>query len=117
MTRAPPDCEASFGGAVYKVSRRAQVAGEIRIARHRFKSSRSSAIAVLANQRIDGCVFAELLYAGREDDQLRTLGQRHAGTIDRLVAQPRAVKLMRIEINDSLPDRPVQSLELHFTAY
>ena len=62
----PPDCKTSFGGAVYEVSSRAQVAGEIRIPAHRLKRRRSSTIAVFADQDIDGWVFTECSYARRE---------------------------------------------------
>src|ERR1700675_2934813 len=98
------------------MSSRAQVVGEIRISIHRFERRRSSAIAVLADQRVDGWVFAESSYAGSEDDQLRTVGQRHAGAVDRLVAKPCAVKLMRIKINDSLLDGRFEYLEIDFQA-
>src|SRR6202140_216784 len=98
------------------MSSRAQVVGEIRISIHRFERRRSSAIAVLADQCVDGRVFAESSYTGSEDDQLRTVGQRHASAVDRLVAEPCAVKFMRIKINDSLPDGRIEYLEIDFQA-
>src|SRR6202795_711217 len=98
------------------MSSRAQVVGEIRISIHRFERRRSSAIAVLADQRVNGWVFAESSYTGSEDDQLRTVGHRHAGAIDRLVAEPCAVKFMRIKINDSLLDGRIEYLEIDFQA-
>src|SRR5579872_6705027 len=116
MTGAQPDSEATFGGAVYEVSSRAQVVREIRIRTHGRESGRRSTIAVLADQRVDRPVFAKFLYAGRQDDQLRTVGQCHAGTVDCLVAQPCAVKLVRIEINDSFLHGRVHGLEVHFQA-
>src|SRR6266404_1436041 len=116
FTRAPPDCHATFRGAVYKLSGRAQVGGEIRISIHRFERSRSSAIAVLPDQGVNGRVFAESPDTGREDDQLRTIGQRHAGAVDRLVAEPCAVKFMRIKIDDSLLDGRIEYLEIDFQA-
>src|SRR6266446_6258737 len=73
LTRAPPDCEATFGRAVYKMSSRAQVAGEIRISIYRFECRRSSTIAVLPDQGVNGRVFAESSYTRREDDQLCTV--------------------------------------------
>jgi len=71
-------------------------------------------IAVLADQRVDILIFAKLIYARRKDDQLRTVGQCHACTVDSLVAQPCAVKLMRIKINDGLLDGCLRRLEVHF---
>jgi hypothetical protein len=38
----------------------------------------------------------------RQDEQLCTVGQCHAFTVDSLVAQPCAVKLMRSKIKKSL---------------
>src|ERR1700756_1302220 len=116
MTGTQPDGEATFGGTVDEVSSRAQVAGEIRIGTHGCEGSRSSAITILADQRVDASIFAKFLYTRREDDQLCTVGQCHARTIDSFVAQPCTVKFMRIEINDSLLHRRVHRLEVHFQA-
>src|SRR5579864_6442463 len=114
MTGAQADCEAAFGGAMYKVSSRAEVIGEIRVGTDGGESGWRSTIAVFADQHIDGSVFAKFPYARSQDDQLRTVGQCHACTVDCLIAQPRAVKLMRIEIHDSLPHWRVHRLEVHF---
>src|SRR5271169_5642375 len=110
MTGAPPDGEATFGGTVDEVSSRAQVAGEIFIGADGFERSGRSAVAVLADQRVDISVFTKFLYSRREDDQLCAVGQGHPRTVDSLVAQPCAVKLMRIEINDRLLDGRVHRL-------
>ena len=56
-----------------EVSRRAQVAGEIRIGKCGFEGSRSTTITILADQRVDASIFVKFLYAWGEDDQLRTL--------------------------------------------
>src|ERR1700758_3802612 len=116
MTGAQPDGEAPFGGAVDEVSRRAQGAGEIRIRIYGCEGSRSAAITILADQRVDASIFAKFPYARREDDQVCTVGQCHARTVDSFVAQPCTVKFMRIEINDSLLDRRVHALDVHFQA-
>src|SRR5579863_4703649 len=96
------------------MSRRAKVVGEIRIGTHGFESGWRSTIAVFADQSIDGPVFAKFLYPGRQDDQLRTVGQCHACAVDGLVTQPCAVKFMRIQINDSFLYWRIQRLEVHF---
>src|SRR5258707_11415546 len=114
MTGAQPDCEATFGGAVYEVSSRAKVVRKISIRTHSRESGRRSAISIFADQRVDGSVFAKFLYAGRQDDQLCTVGQCHACTVDCLVAQPSTVELMWIEINDSLLYGRIQHLEVYF---
>src|SRR5271163_2136608 len=111
MSGAQPDCEASFGGAVYEVSCRAQVACEIRIGAHGFDRGRSSAIPILSDQPVYTSVFAKFLYTGREDNQLGSVGQGHPRAVDCLVAQPCAVKLTRVEINDSLLHGRVHLLE------
>src|ERR1700733_1144871 len=98
------------------MSSRTQVAGEIRIRVYRFERGRSSTIAVLADQSVDSPVFAECSYARRKDDQHRTIRQRHTSTVDRLVAQPGTVELMRIEINDSLADGRLEGLEVNLQA-
>src|SRR5579863_8771300 len=116
MTGAQPDGEATFGGGVDEVSSRAKVVRKISIRTHGRESGRRSAIAVFADQRVDGPVFAKLFYAGRQDDQLRTISQCHACAVDGLVAQPCTVKLMRIEINDSFLHGRVHGLEVHFQA-
>jgi len=61
MPGAPPNREALFGRSVDEVRRRAQIAGQVRIGAHRFERRRGSKIAVLANQPIDGLVFAKFL--------------------------------------------------------
>src|SRR5580658_7056101 len=114
MTGAQPDCEATFGGAVYEVSSRAKVVRKISIRTHGFEGGWRSTIAVFADQPIDRPVFAKFLYAGRQDDQLCTVGQCHACTVDCLVAQPCAVELMRIEVNDSLLHWRIQRFEVYF---
>src|ERR1700685_765731 len=116
MSRAPPDCEASFRGTVYEVRSRAQVAGHRRIGIYRFARRGGSAIAVLADESIDCRVFAECSYSRREDDQFGAVGQRHARSINRLVAEPRAVTLIWIEIDDSRADGRVERLAVHFQA-
>ena len=46
----------------------------------------------------------------------RAIGKRHAGAIDGLVAEPGAVKLVGIEIDDGFVDGRVEHLEVHFEA-
>src|ERR1700726_4981862 len=94
----------------------AQVAGQIRVSVHRFERGRSSVIAVLADQSVDPWIFTKCSYARREDDQLRIVRQRHARAVDCLIAQPGAVKFMRIKIHHSLPNGCVERLEVHFQA-
>src|ERR1700722_4038223 len=114
MTGAQPNGEAPFGGPVYEVGSRAKVVGEISIGLHGFQSGRRSTIAVFADERIYGPVFTKLSYARRQNDQICPVGQCHARTVKCLVAQPCAVKLMRIKIRDSLLYWRLQRLEVDF---
>ena len=94
----------------------AQVGGDIGVGFDCFERGGRSSVTVLADQAVDGGVFAKFFYAGREDDQVRSVGERHAGAIDGLVAEPGAVKLLGIEIHDGLLDRLVEHLEIHLEA-
>src|SRR5271154_6999611 len=73
---------------------------------------RSAVISVFANQTVDGGIFAEFLDAGRENDELCVVSQGHARSIDGFIAQPRAVKLVRIEIDNSLLNRLFEHFEI-----
>ena len=54
-------------------------------------------VAVAADQGVDRRILAESLDAGGEHDQFAVVGDRHAGAVHRLVAQPGAVHLRRVE--------------------
>ena len=82
----------------------------------RLERGRRAAIAVFADERVDALVFAELVHAGREDDELGAVGQRHAGAVDGLVADPGGVKLAGIEIDDGLADLLVDDFEVDLEA-
>src|ERR1700735_467959 len=102
MTGAQADCEATFGGAVYEMGRRAKIVGEIGMGTYGFESGWRATIAVFADQPVDGPVFAKFPDTRSQDDQFRTVGQCHACAVDCLVAQPCTVELVRIEMNDNL---------------
>src|SRR5579864_9709550 len=104
MTGAQTDCETAFRRPVNEVSSGAKIVCEIRIGTHGLERGRRSMVAVFSDQRVDGPVFPKFFYARRQDDQLCTIGECHACAVDCLVAQPCAVKLMRIEIDDSFLD-------------
>ncbi len=57
---------------------------------------RRADVAVLADERVDFRLLAEPLQAGRDDDQLAAVGQRHPRAIDRLVRHPRAEELVAL---------------------
>src|ERR1700733_1776545 len=108
--------EAALAGAVDEVGRSAEIAGECSIFRDQFEGSRGSAVAVLADELVDRRVLAKLVDAGGEDDELGTVGQRHAGAIDAFVAQPGALELVWIEEDHGLFDLAIHHLEVHLEA-
>mmetsp|Transcript_8082 Transcript_8082/g.16753 ORF Transcript_8082/g.16753 Transcript_8082/m.16753 type:complete len:447 (-) Transcript_8082:138-1478(-) len=59
-----------------------------------------SVVPVLANQSVDGIVFPEFPNARCQDDQLPAVGDRQSRPVDRLVAEPRRVELVGIEVDD-----------------
>src|SRR5580658_1944008 len=107
LSWAPRNVEAAFRRCVDKMRRRTQIARKIGVRFNSRQSCRSAVVAILADQFVDGFVFAELLHAWCKNDQVSAVGQRHAGAIDGFVAQPRGVKLMRVEIDDGLGERLV----------
>ena len=69
----------------------------LRIFLYSFEGSRSAAVAVFADECVDGGVFAELVDAGGKDDEFGVVGERHAGAVDGFVAEPCAFELVRVE--------------------
>src|ERR1035438_2915312 len=90
----------------------AQIVGKIGMGIDCLKRSRGSAIAVFADQTVDGLVFAKFLYSRGEYDQLRIVSQRHACAVDGLVAQPGGMKLAWIEIDHGFLDGFIHNLEV-----
>jgi hypothetical protein len=66
------------------------------------KRSRGASVAILANQRVDLGLFAEALNARREDEQFASIGNCHAGSVNRLVGHPRGAKLIGLHHGDNL---------------
>ena len=56
------------------------------------------------------------LDAGGKNDQFGAVGKRHAGAVDGLVAEPGAVELVRVEIDDGLADGLVEHFEVDLEA-
>ena len=55
-------------------------------------------------------------HAGCEDDQLGVVGERHAGAVDALVAQPGGMELVRVEEDDGLRDLAIHHKEVALEA-
>src|SRR5271165_529300 len=99
-----------------EVRRGAEVAGQVRIFVNCLERGWGPTIAVFADQRVNGFVLAKLSHSGRENDQLSAVGEGHAGTIYGLVAQPGAVKLVRVEIHHGFANGLFEYLEIHLKA-
>ena len=72
-----------------------------------------AAVSVFADQRINSAVLAELFHAGRENDEIGTIGKRHASSVDSLVSQPSAAVLVRVQKDDRLVNRAVERLDVN----
>ena len=104
VLHAVGDGEASVGGTVDEVRRRAHVRAEVvgvRTLEH-LQRVEPAAVAVLADELVHRRVLAEALHAGREDDQLAAVRHRHARAVHRLVAEPGGGELRRVEVHDAL---------------
>ena len=106
VLHAVGDREASVGRAVYEVRRRAHVGPQVVrvVALEDLERVQAAAVAVLADEPVDRLVFAELVDAGREDDELAAVGHGHARAVDGLVAEPCGRELGGVEVDDALPD-------------
>ena len=71
----------------------------------RLQGPQTALVAVFADERLLGRIFAEPVDARRKDDQLPAVRHRHARSVNRLVADPRARELRRIEVDDALAKR------------
>src|ERR1700733_916471 len=116
VARAIADGEAAFAGAVDEVGRSAEIAGKLWVFFDCFEGARGSAVAIFADEDIYGGVFAKLVNAWSEDNELGVVGEGHAGAVDAFVAQPGAPELVRVEEHNGLLDLAVHHLEVDFEA-
>ena len=93
-----------------------EIVGQIGVGFDCGEGCRSAAIAVFADQCVDDLVFAKILYAGGENDEVGAVGQRHAGAIDGLVAEPGGVKLAGVEIDNGLFEGCVEDFKVDLEA-
>src|ERR1019366_10168473 len=87
-TRTISNAEAAFTGTVDEMGGGAKVIAQLSVGFNRSQRRGRAPITVFANQSVNLSVFAELLQARGEDNQFASVGHRHSGAIDRLVAQP-----------------------------
>ena len=95
------DGEASIGRAMNQMCGRAHVVAQVLIfwLVELVQCVESALVAVLADELVALCVLAEFCHAGCQNDQLAAVGNRHAGTIDGLIAEPCGLELAGIEID------------------
>src|SRR5580698_1740081 len=91
-----------------------QVRREVRILFDSGECGWSAEIPIFADECIDSGIFAKFLDAGSEHDQLAVICERHAGAVNRLVAQPGALELALFEIDDSFPNAAVEHFKVDF---
>ena len=75
---------------------------------------RRRAVAVLPDKRIDTLIFAEFFQSRSQYNQFAAVGNRHPCAINRLIAEPRGLELMRIQKYDNFLERLIQHFEIHF---
>ena len=73
----------------------------------------SGEVAVFPDQGVDAGILSELAHAGRQHDQLPAVGDGHARAVDRLVSQPRALELPRVQEDHDLLEWLVEELDIH----
>src|ERR1700744_2896437 len=106
--RAIRNVEAAFRGTVDEVSGRAELGRQLGVLLNFFQRGRCTVVAEFADHTGDGGVFSKLLDPKIVNNKLRVIGQRHTGAVNRLIPQPGAMELLRIEVNHGLAYRPVQ---------
>ena len=84
-----------------EVSSCGQIAGDIFVLGNKVHDLRTGAIAIFANEVIDVFIFAETTDFWSQDDQFALVSDRHAGAVDRLIAQPSGMKFLGVEIADN----------------
>jgi len=106
------DAEAAFAGAVDEVGGGREVVCEGRLAGDEGLDFCARAVTIAPDHRIDSRVFAEAAQPGCEDEQLAAVGHGHPHTIDRLIAEPRAPVLFRVEPHHCFLNRLIEELNV-----
>jgi len=112
MAGAVGDAEAALGGAVDEVRGGAEVSGEFWVVLDGLKGAWGAAIAVLADELVDGGVLAKFFDSGGEDDEFSIISKGHASAVDGLVAEPGAFEFVRVKLDDGLLDFAVHHDEV-----
>src|SRR5215472_11007907 len=116
LAGAPCDFETAFGCAVDQVGCRTEFVGKVGVLLYVLQRGGRSDVAVLADERVDGFVFAEFAHGGTKDDELSAVCEGHAGAVDGLVADPGGVEFLGVEIDDGFADGIVKGFEVDLDA-
>ncbi len=100
MAGAIGDAKTVFRRAVDQVSGGGQVLSQLFVFGHKLQDFVRGPITVLADQAVDAGIFATGSHAAGQHNQLAAVGDCHSGAINRLVAQPGAVKFCGVQIGD-----------------
>jgi len=106
------DLEPAFAGTVDQVRRGAEALLQFGVLRHGLQGVGSAFVAVLADQPVVLLILAELLEPGGKDDEIAVIGNGHPGAVDRLVAQPGTLELLRVQIDHHLFQGGVQKFQI-----
>src|SRR6266566_4263788 len=71
-------------------------------------SSPHAQIRIIADQRVDATTFAELFYTRCKNDEISAIVKRQTRAVDSFVAQPGALILVRVQINDRFANWAVE---------
>src|SRR5690242_1889494 len=96
-----------------KVGRCTEIGGKFRIILDRFKGRSRAAVSIFADQFVDRRVLSELFYSRSKHDQLGTVGKRHSSSVDGLIPEPRALRLVRIQVDNRLLDLSVKQEDVN----
>src|SRR5712692_158344 len=112
--RAVRNGEASFGGSVDEVGGGTEIVGKFLVILDCPEGGGRAAISMLPDQPINRRIFPEALYSRSEDNELGAVGQRHASSIDRFVAQPRTLQFFRVQVDHRLSNGGLEHEKIDF---
>ena len=106
------DLEAPVGGAVDQMGGGTEIVTQIFLGLDEVQDFVCVQVTIFGYQAVDLGVFTKFLEAGGQDDQFALIGHGHPCPVDALVAQPGALELFRLQIDDDLGQGLVHHLEV-----
>ena len=95
------DLKTVLGGSVDEVGGGGKVVGEVFVFLNKVHHFGRGAVAVFADEAVDLGVFAKFFDGRGEHGELASSRDRHAGAVDRFVAQPGGLKFGGIEVAEN----------------